>query len=124
MGSIAASSLAITSVVFHIYLIFTGLLPNLITRPIHLALTLPWIFIFGNKDTGLRKWIGYGLCCIGLFGCFYITFNRNQLGEQYGSLEGTGQLVIAIGLILVILEMARRAIKLALPTVAVIALAS
>ena len=123
MGSIAASSLAITSVVFHIYLIFTGLLPNLITRPIHLALTLPWIFIFGNKDTGLRKWIGYGLCCIGLFGCFYITFNRNQLSEQYGSLEGTGQLVIAIGLILVILEMARRAIKLALPTVAVIALA-
>ncbi len=122
MISIAASILAITSVVFHIYLIFTGLLPNLITRPIHLALALPWVFIFGNKDTGLRKWVGYGLCCIGLLGCFYITFNRDQLSEQYGSLEGTGQLVIAIGLILVILEMARRAIKLALPTVAVIAL--
>lgn len=122
MSSIAASMLAITSVVFHVYLIFTGLLPNLITRPIHLALTLPWVFIFGQTDVGLKKWIGYGLCCIGLWGCFYITFNRDQLVEQYGSLEGTGQLFLAIGLILVILEMARRAIKLALPTVAIIAL--
>lgn len=123
MSSIAASILAITSVVFHIYLIFTGLLPNLITRPVHLALTLPWVFIFGHKDTGLKKWFGYALCCIGLSGCLYITVYRDQLGDQYGSLDGTGQMIMAIGLILVILEMARRAIKLALPTVAVIALA-
>ncbi len=122
MSSIAASALAITSVVFHIYLIFSGLLPNLITRPVHLALTLPWVFIFGHRDTGLKKWFGYALCCIGLLGCLYITVYRDQLGDQYGSLEGTGQLILAIGLILVILEMARRAIKLALPTVAVMAL--
>jgi TRAP transporter 4TM/12TM fusion protein len=123
MGSIAASTLAVASVVFHIYLIFTGLLPNLITRPLHLALALPWVFVIGNKDRGVRKWIGYALCAIGLFGCFFIAFNRDKLGDQYGSIEGTGQLLIAIGLILVILEMARRAIKLALPTVAVVALA-
>lgn len=123
MGSIVASVLAVTSVVFHVYLIFSGLLPNLITRPVHLALTLPWIFVFGSRDTGLKKWFGYGLCCMGLLGCIYIAVNRNQLGDQYGSLEGCGQLVISVGLILVILEMARRAIKLALPTVAVLALA-
>ena len=103
MGSIAASILAITSVVFHIYLIFTGLLPNLITRPIHLALTLPWVFVFGHKDKGFKKWFGYALCCAGLLGCLYITMYRNQLGDQYGSLEGVGQLIMAIGLILVIL---------------------
>ena len=122
MSSFAPATLAVTSVVFHIYLIFTGLLPNLITRPIHLALALPWVFVFGNKDKGLKKWTGYALCTIGLLGCLYITLNRDLLGEQYGSLEGSGQLFLALGLILVILEMARRAIKLALPTVAVIAL--
>ncbi len=123
MGSIPASVLAITSVVFHVYLIFSGLLPNLITRPAHLALTLPWVFVFGTRDTGVKKWLGYGLCGVGLLSCVYIIVNRNQLNDQYGSLEGPGQLFIAMGLILVILEMARRAIKLALPTVAVLALA-
>ncbi|MFH1153019.1 MAG: TRAP transporter fused permease subunit [Pseudomonadota bacterium] len=123
MGSFAAAAFAVASVVFHIYLIFTGLLPNLITRPIHLALALPWVFVFGPKAEGLKKWVGYALCCIGMLGCLYIISHRDQLGDQYGSIEGTGQLVMALGLILVILEMARRAIKLALPTVAVIALA-
>jgi len=30
--------------VFHIGLIFYGLVPNLIARPLHMALVLPWVF--------------------------------------------------------------------------------
>lgn len=52
----------------------------------------------------------------------YIALTRDQLVEQYGYLEGAWQYVLAIGLILVVLEMARRAIKLALPSVALLAL--
>ncbi len=122
MNNIIITGLAVTSVVFHVYLIFSGLLPNLITRPIHLALALPWVFMIGQQGSFFKRWIGYGLCGFGLFGCFYIALNRDLLVEQYGSLEGTGQLVLAAGLIIVVLEMARRAIKLALPTVAMIIL--
>ena len=41
--------LAFVTVGFHIYLIFTGLISNLVSRPIHLALVLPWIFLFSNN---------------------------------------------------------------------------
>ena len=122
MASIAASFLAVVSVVFHVYLIFSGLLPNLVTRPLHLVLTLPWVFVFGTRDQGVKKYLGYFLCLVGLTSCFYIIANGEMLGDQYGALEGRGQLIMALGLIGVILEMARRAIKLALPAVAVIAL--
>lgn len=115
-------ALAITSVFFHLYLIFTGLIPNLISRPIHLALALPWIFLIEVKGGVLHRISSYLICAFGLFACAYIALNRNQLVEQYAYLEGTGQYILAIGLILVVLEMARRAIKLALPTVAFIAL--
>ena len=33
------------SVVFHLGLIFSGLVPNLVSKPLHLALALPWIFL-------------------------------------------------------------------------------
>ena len=115
--------LALICVVYHLYLIFTGLIPNLISRPIHLALALPWVFIIGVSGAWYQRLIPYALCLIGLFGCAYIVLQRDALVEQYGFLETNFQLYLAIGLIIVVLEMARRAIKLALPTVAVIALA-
>ena len=31
---------------FHIGLIFYGLVPNLVARPLHMALILPWVFVF------------------------------------------------------------------------------
>ncbi|MEN8246464.1 MAG: TRAP transporter fused permease subunit [Thermodesulfobacteriota bacterium] len=109
-------------VYYHIHLIFTGLIPNLISRPIHLALALPWVFIIGARGTRLTRFSGYFFCVFGVCGCAYIALNRDQLVEQYGFIESALQYVIGAGLILVVLEMARRAIKLALPIVAVIAL--
>ncbi len=114
--------LAVVCVYYHLHLIFTGLIPNLISRPIHLALALPWVFVIGTKSEGVKKALGIIICLFGLYSCGYIAFNRDILVEQYGYLENIQQYIIGIGLILVVLEMARRAVKLALPTVAVIAI--
>ena len=114
--------LAALSVGFHLYLIFSGLLPNLVSRPIHLALALPWVLIFLPSSGRAARISGYLLCISGVLACVWIVLNRDLLVEQYGSLQGTPQYLLAAVLIVVVLEMARRAIKLALPTVAVIAL--
>ncbi|MCP3868283.1 MAG: TRAP transporter fused permease subunit [Gammaproteobacteria bacterium] len=119
----AVVTLAVSVVAYHLYLIFTGLIPNLISRPIHLALALPWVFLIDAKGSSARRWSGYLLCAVGIWACGYVALNRDALGDQYGYLEGTEQYLLAVGLIIVVLEMARRAIKLALPTVAVLALA-
>ncbi len=50
--------LAVVCVYYHLHLIFTGLIPNLISRPIHLALALPWVFVIGTKGAGVKKAIG------------------------------------------------------------------
>ena len=115
-------TLAVACVGYHLYLIFTGLIPNLISRPIHLALALPWVFIIGARGGTAKRILGALICLFGIYGCAYIALNRDFLVEQYGFIEGAHQYIVGIGLILVVLEMARRAIKLALPTVAILAL--
>jgi len=114
--------LAVLTVGFHIYLIFTGLMPNLVTRPLHLALVLPWIFLFTKDESQTTKYIGYILLVLSLFSSFYIILNHVDLEDQYGSLENSLQYFVAITLIVSVLEMARRSVKLALPTTALIAL--
>ena len=122
LASGAVFVLAATSVVYHLYLIFSGLLPNLITRPLHLALALPWVFVIGAGGGAIRRWLGYAFCAVGLIVSLWVALNRDELVDQYGSLDGTLQYVFSVALIAVVLEMARRRIKAALPTVAVIAL--
>ena len=119
----AVVALAALTVYYHLHLIFTGLIPNLISRPIHLALALPWVYLLGEQGSLLKRLSGYLLCAFGIYACAYVALNRDALGDQYGFLQGGHQYVLAVGLILVVLEMARRAIKLALPTVAVLVLA-
>ena len=63
------------------------------------------------------------LCAAGIGICAWIIVNEAALSDQYGFLEGTGQRVMALVLILLVLEMARRAVKLALPVLAAVALA-
>ena len=55
--------LAAASVGFHLWLTFAGLMPNLISRPIHLLLVLPWIFVMaGDRPApwraGVGRWTG------------------------------------------------------------------
>ncbi len=116
--------LAFTTVFFHIYLIFTGLIPNLVSRPIHLALVLPWIFLFSSDEnvTKFTKYTGYVLFIFSSISSYYIVNNHIDLEDQYGSLEGNIQYFISIILIITVLEMARRSVKLALPLTALVAL--
>ncbi|GAB4229086.1 MAG: TRAP transporter permease [Kiloniellaceae bacterium] len=115
--------LALASVGFHLWLIFAGLIPNLVSRPLHLMLALPWVFVAAREENAVLRWIGWALCAAALAACLYIIFNLRALDDQYGSLKGPLQFVLAGVLLVAVLEMARRAIKLALPLVAVAALA-
>ncbi|MFN3459660.1 MAG: TRAP transporter permease [Oceanibaculum sp.] len=116
-------AVAALSVGFHLYLIFSGLLPNLVTRPLHLMLAIPFIFFFGVQGGPVGRGIAYATGAIGLAAGLYIVANRESLADQYGALSGWLQHGIAIVLILLALEMARRTIKAVLPAIAVLVLA-
>ncbi len=116
------SALGALSIGFHLWLVFSGLVPNLVSRPLHMALALPWVFLFLAKSR-LAQLTGALLTAAGLVGCLYVALNHSALGDQYGFLEGGLQEAIAIALLLVTLEMARRAIGWPLPLVAALALA-
>ncbi len=115
------AALGALSIGFHLWLIFSGLVPNLIARPLHMALALPWGLIWVAR-TRFERISGAGLAAAAMAGCLYIAWNQDALSEQYGYLEGSGQIIMAAALILAVLEMARRAIGWPLPIVAVIAL--
>ncbi len=116
------SALGALQIGFHLWLVFSGLVPNLVSWPLHMALALPWAFVFIARSP-LARWSGVGFAAVGLIGCFYIALNQSALGDQYGFLESRLQEAIAVTLLLVTLEMARRAIGWPLPLVAALALA-
>src|SRR5210317_666601 len=99
---------ALVLVLFHIGLIFSGLVPNLVSRPLHLALVLPWVFLFGK--TG--RWAllsGALLCAIGMGAAIWVAWNADMLADQYGFLETPAQVWIGFALLAVVIEAARRA---------------
>jgi TRAP transporter 4TM/12TM fusion protein len=114
--------LGLVSVGFHIWLIFSGLVPNLLSRPLHMLLAAPWVFVFAAKTPFMRI-TGVLFTLVAAFSTFFIVKNRDLLGDQYGALEGPFQILIAICLIVVVLEMARRAIGWPLPLITVLVLA-
>jgi TRAP transporter 4TM/12TM fusion protein len=120
-----ALALAALAVGFHLYVAFSGLIPNLVTRPLHLAVAIPFVFFVGLAHGRPRGslWSGYAVGTAGLLACLYIVLNRTALIHQYGTLEGPLQYLVAGVLILTVLEMARRAIKVVLPAVAFLVLA-
>ena len=115
--------LAFGTVAFHVALIFTGLLPNLVVRPVHLALALPWVFVIGARGSLLSRLSGWLFAATGIAICTYIALHTDALGDQYGYIEGWLQRTGGVLILLIVLEMARRAVKLALPALSVIALA-
>lgn len=115
-------ALGAVSIAFHLWLIFSGLVPNLLSRPLHMALALPWVLIFMAKSR-TQAISGSVLCALGGAACIWIALNENMLGDQYGYLSGNFQVGVAIVLLGTVLEMARRAIGWPLPIVAGLALA-
>lgn len=113
------------SIGFHLWLVFAGLVPNLISRPLHMALALPWVLLWApvDQDRKYNQALSLLLCALGVAACAWVAWHEAMLGEQYGALSGPLQTVIAIVLLSVVLEMARRAVGWPLPALAALALA-
>lgn len=109
------------SLAFHLGLIFYGLVPNLVSRPLHMVLALPWIFVFAAR-TRFARVSGWAFTGIGLAACLWVALQHDALGDQYGILDSGWQVGIAIALLVVVLEGARRAIGWPLPLLALLAL--
>ncbi|MCP5155596.1 MAG: TRAP transporter fused permease subunit [Ectothiorhodospiraceae bacterium] len=108
---------------FHLWLAFAPLVPNLVSRPLHMGLALPWVFLLSGQPLARgARGVGAAVAATGIVACLWVVLERDALGDQYGTLEGQAQLAAAVVLLAVTLEMARRAIKLALPAIAVVAL--
>ena len=115
-------ALAAVLVAFHIGLIFWGLVPNLVSRPLHMALVLPWIFVFAARSPA-QLWSGLVLAAVGVAASVWIAWNHDRLSDQYGFLENGFQIGVAVVLLACVIEAARRAIGWPLPIVAILALA-
>ncbi len=116
------SALGAISVVFHIWLVVaSALLPNLVTRPLHMALALPFVFILAAR-TRIELWTGTVFAVLGVAACLYVARNSGALADQYGFIENDFQFLLAAVLLVVVLEMARRSAGWPLPLVACIAL--
>lgn len=114
-------ALGAASIAFHLGLIFSGLVPNLLSRPLHMALALPWIFLFSAKSRSLRI-SGIILTAAGVVASLYVAFNESALADQYGYINNDFQIAVGFTLLAVTLEMARRAVGWPLPLVAFLAL--
>ncbi len=116
-------ALAFASVAYHLWLVTAGLIPHLVSRPLHIAAVLPFVFLFTARPaTGWRRVADVLLCAFGLAACAYVLVQHEMLDNQYGRLRGPLQFVVAGGLILLALEMARRQVKWAMPATAGLAL--
>ncbi len=113
--------LGIVCISFHVWLIFAGLVPNLVSRPIHMALAMPWVFLWRPKGKHVDIWSVIG-CLAGLIGCAWVAFEQSSLADQYGSLDGALQTTLAVILILAAIDMARRAVGWPLPFIAALML--
>jgi len=87
-----------------------------------MALALPWVLVFASAP-GLSRITGVLFTAVGVLCCLWIAFNQSLLSDQYGFLDNRFQMVIAISLLAIVLETARRAIGWPLPLIAAIALA-
>jgi len=109
------------SILFHIFLIFSGLIPNLISRPLHMALIIPCVFLYNHKNIKLLS-LDFLFTLLGCLSCFWIAKNSDMLMDQYGFLENDFQVFISVILLLIVLEMARRSVSWPLPLVSLLAL--
>ncbi len=109
--------LGLVSIAFHLGLVFQGLVPALVARPLHLALILPWVYFARGRP------MGGAIGAAGIVICVWIAWSHRALQEQYGFLEGPGQTAMAALLLAVVLDAARRMIGWPLPLVAAAALA-
>ncbi len=116
---IARDILSFIFIAFHLYLVFSGLIPNVIQRSVHIALSLPIIFLyFPPKKNRLTLIFDIFFSVISFGAAIYITLFYEKILYQYGIMEGKLQELLAITMIIMVLEGARRSVKPALPIIA------
>ena len=85
-------------------------------------MALPWLFVFIGRSR-LQLVTGWIFLLVGEFCCLYVALNADALSDQYGYLDTPFQITVAVSLVVVALEAARRAIGWPLPLVAAACLA-
>jgi TRAP transporter 4TM/12TM fusion protein len=97
-------------------------LPNIQERAIHLALAVILVFwgVKKKKRTALDWVVDSVFALSGVSICVYMVANYYQIMDQYGIAENQLQVMMGLGLVVVILEMARRAVRPALPIIALL----
>jgi TRAP transporter 4TM/12TM fusion protein len=113
-------ALGAASIAFHLWLIFSGLVPNLVSRPLHMALAVPWI-MFAIKGGLISRSLGWALGAGGIAVCIWLATSHRALDDQYGALQGNLQIAASLVVLACVVEMARRAIGWPLPLIAVLA---
>jgi TRAP transporter 4TM/12TM fusion protein len=111
--------ISILFVVFHTLLPVYAFLPSMRERAMHLALSIILVFVGakGGKG-GVRGVIDWLIIISGVGICAYVFASYFEIIEQYGTAEHWGQVAMGIVLVLIILEMARRAVRPTLPAIA------
>ncbi|HFD15996.1 MAG TPA: TRAP transporter permease DctM/Q, partial [Rhodospirillales bacterium] len=73
--------LAALTVGFHLWLLFEGLVSNLVSRPLHMALAVPWVLLLAPCAGPVARWCGrvLGLAAIGA--ALWIVWNYRLLDE-------------------------------------------
>ncbi|MDF3075037.1 MAG: C4-dicarboxylate transporter permease [Alphaproteobacteria bacterium] len=116
-------AVAALSIAFHVWVVFGGLVPTLVSRPLHLLFAIPFVFFFtGGNRSRLDIALSWLLGILGIACCLYIALNRRDLADQYGSLKGWFQIALSGLLIAIVLDMARRAVQPVMPAIALIVL--
>ena len=106
-------------VVFHLFLPVYAFLPGMRERAIHLGLAMILIFLGGAGKRGRLKWLAdAALALAGVGICGYVLVYFPEIMEQYGTAEGAFQVILGLTLVALVLEMARRAVRPALPIIA------
>ena len=89
-GTIIFLVLGAVSIAFHLGLIFSGLVPNLVARPIHMA-RIAVDFLVRHRWTVTMG--GALFAGAGIFGCIYIVLSEAALSDRYGSWKGVDRLL-------------------------------
>ena len=111
--------------IFQLTLPVYGFLPIMRTRALHLTFAFIIIFLAGkntkiDSKTPIKRIIDTIILLTGISITIYVFIEYPKIIEQYGVATGTLQIVMGLLLILIILEAARRMIKPALPTIALL----
>jgi TRAP-type uncharacterized transport system fused permease subunit len=113
--------ISIFFVLFHLISPVYAFLPNMRERAAHLGLAFILIF-FGKTETRhpFQRFLDTALCITGVCLCGYVIVEYYAIIDQFGTARGPFQVVMGLALTALILEAARRAVRPALPLIALL----